>query len=94
MTVPVDVPVTFVVTNTGVLDHEFYLGDAAAQEAHEIEMMQSGGMSHDDPAGIAVAPGATKELTYTFSKAGTTLSGCHVAGHYVSGMKGTVIVTE
>ena len=91
MTVPAGVPVTFVVTNSGVTDHEFYLGDEEAQAEHEQEMM-SGGMAHDDPAGIAVKPGETKELTYTFAEAGETLAGCHVAGHYGAGMKATITV--
>ena len=31
ISVPAGVPVTFVVTNTGTTDHEFFLGDEAAQ---------------------------------------------------------------
>lgn len=93
-TFPVGVPVTFVVSNTGSADHEFYLGDEAAQVAHEAEMMASGGMSHDDPEGIAVAPGETKELSYTFTKAGMILAGCHVAGHYAAGMMTQLTVTD
>ena len=92
MTVPAGVPVTFVVSNSGATDHEFYLGDEAAQAAHEKEMMGMGGMAHDDPAGIAVKPGETKELTYTFDAVGTTLAGCHVAGHYGAGMKADITV--
>ena len=93
MTVPAGVPVTFVVTNSGATDHEFYLGDEAAQAAHEKEMAQTGGMAHDEPEGIAVKPGETKEHTYTFAEAGETLAGCHVAGHYGGGMKATITVT-
>ncbi len=93
-TFPVGVPVTFVVTNTGAADHEFYLGDEPAQVAHEAEMMTNGGMSHDDPEGIAVAPGETTELVYTFTKAGMTLAGCHVAGHYAAGMMTQLTVTD
>ncbi len=93
MTVPAGVPVTFVVTNSGATDHEFYLGDEAAQAAHEKEMAEMGGMAHDEPEGIAVKPGETKELTYTFAEAGETLAGCHVAGHYGGGMKASITVT-
>jgi uncharacterized cupredoxin-like copper-binding protein len=89
MTVPAGVPVTFVVTNTGSIDHEFFLGDEAAQAEHEQEM-QAGGMAHDEPMGIGVEPGDTKELTVTFAEAGSILAGCHVAGHYAGGMKATV----
>jgi uncharacterized cupredoxin-like copper-binding protein len=93
MTVPAGVPVTFVVTNNGATDHEFYLGDEAAQAEHEKEMASMGGMTHDEPEGIAVKPGETKELTYTFAAAGETLAGCHVAGHYGGGMKAAITVT-
>jgi uncharacterized cupredoxin-like copper-binding protein len=92
MTVPVGVAVTFVVTNTGAADHEFYLGDEAAQAAHEKEMAEMGGMTHDEPEGIAVKAGETKELTYTFAAAGKTLAGCHVVGHYAAGMKAEITV--
>ena len=92
MTVPAGVPVTFVVTNSGATDHEFYLGDEAAQAEHEKEMGAMGGMTHDEPEGIAVKPGETKELTYTFAEAGQALAGCHVAGHYAGGMKAAITV--
>ena len=92
MSVPVGVPVTFVVTNDGVIDHEFFLGDEAAQAEHEAEMVAMGGMGHDESAGIAVKPGETKELTYTFREAVPTLAGCHVAGHYAAGMKAEISV--
>lgn len=93
MTVPAGVPVTFVVTNAGALEHEFYLGDEAAQMEHEEEMSM-GGMAHGDPSGIGVDPGTTAELTYTFPAAGAVLAGCHVAGHYLAGMKADITVTE
>ena len=92
MTVPAGVPVTFVVTNTGTVDHEFYLGDEEAQAEHEQEMTDMGGMTHDEPEGISVKPGETKELTYTFAAPGETLAGCHVVGHYGGGMKATIAV--
>ena len=93
MSVPAGVPVTFVVTNTGAIDHEFYLGDEAAQAEHEREMQTMGGMMHDEPEGIALDPGETKELTFTFAQAGDTLAGCHVAGHYDGGMRASIAVT-
>lgn len=88
-------PIRFVVTNTGSTDHEFYLGDQAAQEAHGTEMASSmGAMAHDEPQGIGLKPGETKELTFTFSKAGPFLAGCHVNGHYGGGMKAAITITE
>ncbi len=90
-TVPRGVPVTFVVTNSGAIDHEFYLGDEQEQAEHETEMA-AGGMVHDVPNGITVKPAETKELTFTFTEAGGTLAGCHVPGHYPAGMKATITV--
>lgn len=90
-TVPAGVPVTFVVTNAGAIDHEFYLGDEAAQAEHEEEMM-AGGMAHDEPDGISVKPGETVELTHTFDEPGETLAGCHEPGHYAAGMKAAITV--
>jgi uncharacterized cupredoxin-like copper-binding protein len=94
MSVPAGAPVTFVVTNTGATDHEFFLGTEEEQAMHEQEMADMGGMAHDEEMGIGVGPGQTKELTVTFSEPGSTLAGCHVAGHYAGGMKATVTVTE
>jgi uncharacterized cupredoxin-like copper-binding protein len=94
MTVPVGAPVTFVVTNAGAVRHEFVLGDAAAQQAHEVAMQGMGGMmAADDPEAIALDPGVTKDLTWTFTQPGEMLAGCHVAGHYSAGMKAVITVT-
>ena len=94
MTVTAGVPVTFVVTNAGAIAHEFFVGDEAAQTAHDEEMLSMGGAPmHDEPDGIAVAAGETKELTHTFATPGQYLGGCHVPGHYPAGMKTLITVT-
>jgi len=93
ISVPSGVAVTFVVTNAGATDHEFYLGDETAQAKHEDDM-QMGGMMDEDADGISLKPGETKELSHTFAQAGQILAGCHVAGHYTAGMKATITVTE
>lgn len=93
MTVPVGVPVTFVVTNIGAIPHEFLVGDEASQGEHETSMQGTGTMSHDDPDAIGVAPGETKSLTMTFTEPGVTLAGCHIPGHYPAGMRATITVT-
>lgn len=92
MTVPAGVPVTFVIRNAGVIDHEFYLGDTAAQDAHEGEMAIMQGWMHDHPEGIGVHPGETRELTFTFGSTGDLLAGCHLIGHYGAGMHASVSV--
>jgi uncharacterized cupredoxin-like copper-binding protein len=94
MAVPAGVPVTFVVTNTGTIAHEFVLGDEDAQAEHEMEMAGSMGMGPDEEMAIGVDPGMTKELTVTFDSPASLFAGCHVAGHYAGGMKATVEVTD
>ncbi len=91
LTVKVGQPVRFVVTNAGAIPHEFYIGDQVAQDAHEKEMM-AGAMAMDEPDGIALKPGETKELTHTFAVAGAFLAGCHEPGHYGAGMKASIMV--
>lgn len=93
MTVTAGQPVTFVVTNTGATDHEFYLGDEAMQ-AEQEQTMQSGEMVHDTANGVSVKPGETKEFTYTFDEVGQTLAGCHFPGHYAGGMKAEIKIIE
>lgn len=92
MTVPAGIPVTFVIRNSGVIDHEFYLGDTAAQDAHEGEMAITEGWMHDHPEGIGLHPGETRELTFTFGSTGDFLAGCHLIGHYAAGMHANVRV--
>ena len=98
--------VTFDVTNTGKLPHEFILGDRATQLDHERQMQSaSTGTGHThahmhdmaaaSPGGagaLTVPPGATRRLTWTFDKPGIVLYGCHVLGHWAAGMKGTIVV--
>ena len=93
MSVKAGQAVTFVVTNAGAIDHEFYLGDEGMQ-AEQEQMMQSGQMAHDTAQSISLKPGETRELTYTFDTVGQTIAGCHVSGHYAAGMKATITVTS
>lgn len=84
----------FIITNTGSTNHEFYLGDEAAQMEHDGEMGGMTGMTHDEAHGIGVTPGETKALDYTFTEPGTYQGGCHVNGHYAAGMKAAITVTS
>ena len=80
--------VTFVITNSGKLPHEFVLGDAAYQDQHAEGMS----MDHGDGNAVSLAPGKTGKVTWTFVDAGEVLYGCHVDGHYSNGMRGVVTV--
>jgi uncharacterized cupredoxin-like copper-binding protein len=85
--------VLFRIVNQGQLPHDFTLGDEAAQQVHEEEMAEMGGMEMpDEPNAVVLAAGETKELAWTFTQGGTVLFGCHQPGHYDAGMKGEVTV--
>jgi uncharacterized cupredoxin-like copper-binding protein len=85
--------VTFRVTNTGAIPHDFTLGDEATQQSHAEEMEEMPGMAmSDEPNAMALAPGETRELTWHFTEAGELLIGCHETGHYEAGMKAQVTV--
>jgi Cu+-exporting ATPase len=95
LTVRAGETVAFRVTNTGASEHEFVIGDAAEQTQHELTMAAGGAMA---PMGaeanaLNLPPGKTETLVYHFTRPGTLLYGCHVAGHYAAGMHGTITVT-
>jgi uncharacterized cupredoxin-like copper-binding protein len=90
--VPVGVPVTFVVRNDGVVEHEFFVGTKAEQDEHEREMA-SGDHGHGDTT-ATVAAGEVKELTMTFTAAGATMAGCHIPGHYPAGMWADIEISD
>lgn len=83
--------VRFVITNPTSIDHEFVIGDAAAQRMHAGEM--ASGMMRDDAHAVSVPAGQTRELIYTFGPPGDLQIGCHVPGHYEAGMHADVTVT-
>lgn len=85
--------VTFRFHNTGHIAHDAFLGDQAAQQAHEAEVKASPGAHSHGPDAITVAAGQTGELTHTFDQPGTIEIGCHQPDHYRAGMKITVTVT-
>lgn len=85
--------VTFVVTNTGQIVHEFTLGDAAMQQ-ERADMMahMPAGVAHDLPNSIKLQPGETKQLNWRFGDTGTLEYGCHEPGHYQAGMRGQIAI--
>jgi uncharacterized cupredoxin-like copper-binding protein len=83
--------VRFNFKNTGQVEHDAFIGDPGAQDAHEKQMRE--GHDHGkDANAVSVKPGKSASLTHTFDKAGQVLIGCHEPGHYVGGMRITVNV--
>ncbi|KIN13020.1 copper-binding protein [Halomonas sp. KHS3] len=108
---PEDIQVTagetikFEISNTGNLEHEFVIGDKAAQEEHRKMMQEmSGGHGeghggHDMAEGahggqmpsITIGGGETKTLVWTASSDVDSLEyACNIPGHYESGMYGDI----
>ena len=84
--------VTFVISNKGKLFHELVIGTEAELQKHAELMRDNPTMEHDQPYMAHVKPGATDKMTWKFTKAGTFLYGCLVAGHFEAGMKGRIVV--
>jgi uncharacterized cupredoxin-like copper-binding protein len=80
--------VRFVVRNGDPIDHEFILGDAAVQRAHE---RGTEAYHPPRPGEMSIAPLETGVTTYTFPPAaGTLILGCHLPGHFAYGMRAEV----
>jgi uncharacterized cupredoxin-like copper-binding protein len=85
--------VTFEVTNSDKIPHEFILGNAAYQELHNNQA-EAGGVYHDYSAySVHVVPGDTIGLTWTFQESGRVEFACHVEGHYDQGMIGKIVIS-
>ena len=85
--------VTFTVTNTDKVDHEFVLGNKPYQDLHESQV-EAGGVYHNySDYSVHVQPGDTQSFTWTFDTAGRILFACHVAGHYKAGMVGEITIS-
>ena len=85
--------ITFAVINKGKLMHELVLGTEDELKQHAELMRKNPGMEHEEPYMAHVKPGTTERITWKFTRPGTFLYGCLVAGHFETGMKGTVVVT-
>lgn len=84
--------VRFVVTNAGSVDHELFIGDEIAQEAHAEEMAANGGRLEDSANGVGVGPRTREALVFTFAEAGSLVAGCHLPGHFGAGMRATIAI--
>ena len=81
--------VRFVVRNADPIPHELIVGDQSVQDRHERGAEERHG---DVPGEVSVPAGATAATTYTFSRPGRVLLGCHLPGHWDYGMRGVVEV--
>ena len=91
VTVPAGRPVTFVITNSDPIDHEWIVGDAASHERHRTGTEASHG---GRPTELSIPAGTERRATVTFEAAGSQLFICHLPGHEAYGMVGTVAITK
>jgi len=81
--------ITFVVTNNGVVDHEFRLANDELVEAHEHDSdhEDTDEMDNEMMSVLLLAPGKTGELVVTFDHDATfTEVTCLLPGHREAGM--------
>jgi plastocyanin len=95
VTVPAGRAITFVISNTDPIDHEWIVGDAATHERHRTGTEPV----HDArPTEISSPAGSVRRTTVTFSgtaaAAGSEQYICHLPGHEAYGMVGTVVITR
>ena len=86
--------VRLVMKNSGKLMHELVIGTKQDLDEHAALMTKFPGMEHEEPYMAHVAPGKTGEIVWTFNRAGRFDFACLVAGHYQSGMRGTIVVSR
>ena len=84
--------IKFVMTNSGMLDHEMVLATLAENLKHQAEMVKNPDMEHDDPNAKRLKPKARGEIVWQFTKAGEFDFSCLIPGHRESGMHGMVVV--
>lgn len=86
--------VTFKVTNTGKVDHEFVIGNAEYHDTHRAEASASPGGQHgghgSGGTSVAVPAGQTASVTFTMPDTAPKFA-CYVARHDAAGMTGQVV---
>ena len=84
--------VRFKVRNRGKVMHEFVIGTQPENAKHAALMVKFPDMEHDAPHMAHVPPGKIGEIVWTFNRPGEFEFACLIAGHYQSGMVGTIKV--
>src|SRR5439155_6270758 len=81
--------VRFKLVNEDPITHEFILGTAAQQQAHETAPQ----VDHNGlPGQASLGPGETRTISFTFAAPGSLIFACHRPGHYAYGMRGTITI--
>lgn len=89
LSVPVGVPVTFVLVNEDPIDHEWLIGDEAFHEAHRTGTHETHG---DVPTEVTIPALESATTTITFEEPGEYAYICHLPAHEAYGMVGVLTV--
>ena len=89
ISVPAGRPITFVITNTDPIDHEWIVGDAALHERHRTGTEPAHNARSTE---ISIDALAERRTVVTFAQPGTLTFICHLPGHEAYGMTGTLVV--
>ena len=82
--------ITFVITNTGTVDHDFVIGNAAYLSGHgSSDEHEHGDDADEGGVSVAVPAGKKAEVTYEMPDQAPSFA-CFVNDHDLAGMKGTV----
>ncbi len=84
--------IKFVVANEGQIMHEFVIGTKKELDAHALQMVKFPNMEHDEPYMAHLKPKTKGEVIWTFNKPGDFNFACLIAGHFQTGMVGTIKV--
>ena len=87
VSVPVGVPVRFVLRNHDPIDHEWIVGDAVVHALHRTGTEVHHGAR---PTEVSIAALQATETIVTFPAPGTLQFICHLPGHEQYGMVGTL----
>jgi uncharacterized cupredoxin-like copper-binding protein len=87
LSVPVGVPVTVVLRNRDMIDHEWILGDDAVHERHRTGTEPVHGAR---PTEVTIPAGETRRTTIVLDSVGTLRYICHLPGHEAYGMVGVL----
>lgn len=88
LSVPVGVPVTVVLRNRDMIDHEWILGDEAVHERHRTGTEPVHGAR---PTEVTIPAGETRRTTIVLDEAGTLRYICHLPAHEAYGMAGVLV---
>ena len=86
--------VRFVISNSGALDHDFFLGSFDEVAKHRNLMQNQPEIEHLDPNLVAIPSGTAATLDWRFTTKMNLEFVCMIPGHREAGMWGVIIIHD